>query len=108
MKEPVDEEVYSQIIKFNSLAHQLFEESLKALFKRSYENADEIISKLESSVSLENDLIAMIANKRIDPNLSSVFRLALDSARRVAEYSRDIAEVTLNRTVEEITSTRPF
>ncbi|MFH0897519.1 MAG: phosphate uptake regulator PhoU [Candidatus Bathyarchaeota archaeon] len=104
LKEPADKEIYSQILNFNSLAHQLFEEALKAMFKRSYEQADAIISKLESYVTLENDLITIMVSKRLDPNLSLVFRLALDSARRVAEYSRDVAEVTLNRTIEEISS----
>jgi len=106
LKEPIDEEVYSQISNFNSLAHQSFDESIKAMFKRSYEYADSIISKLDSFSTLENDLITLMSSKKLDPNVSSVFRLILDSSRRVVEYSRDIAEVTLNRTVEEISSLR--
>jgi len=104
LKEPIDEEVYSQIFNFNSLAHQLFEESLKAMFKRDYENADETISKLESFVTLENDLITLMSSKVLDPNVSSIFRLILDSSRRILDYTQSISEVTLNRTVEEISS----
>jgi len=104
LKEPIDEEVYSQISNFNSSAHQLFEESLKAMFKRDYENADNIISQLDTFITLENDLITLMSNKKLDPNISSILRLILDSSRRILESSRDIAEVTLNRTVEEITS----
>ena len=103
LNEPVDEEVYSQILKFNSFAHQMFEDSLKALFKRDYKLADETISRLDTSTSLENDLINLMSSKKLDPNISSILRLILDSSRRIMEYSRNIAEVTLNRTIEEIT-----
>ena len=104
LKEPVDDEVYSQILNLNSSAHQLFEESLKSLFKRDYEDADEIMSRLESFAALENDLVAVMSNKKLDPNVSSTFRLILDNSRRIIESSRNIAEVTLNRTIEEITA----
>ena len=104
LKEYIDEEIYSQILNFNSLAHQSFEESLKALFQRSYAQADKIIPKLEAFTTSENDLITLMFSKKLDPNVASIFRLTLDGSRRVVEYSRTVAEVTLNRTVEEISS----
>jgi len=108
LKDRIDEEVYSQILNFNSLAHQIFDDSIKALFKRDYNSADRIISEIDSSAPLENDLIKLMLSKRLDPNVSSILRLILDNSRRIMEYSRNIAEVTLNRTVEEITPTRPI
>jgi phosphate uptake regulator len=104
LKEPIDEEVYSQILNFNSLAHKLFEESIMATFKWDYRQADNIISQTESLAALENDIITLISSKKLDPNISSIFRLIFDSSRRIIEYSRNIAEVTLNKTVEEISS----
>jgi phosphate uptake regulator len=104
LKETVDEEVYTQILNFSSLASQLFEETLEAMFKRDFERADETISRLESFITLENDLITLMSSKKLDPNISSIHRLLLDNSRRIVEYSRNIAEVTLNRTVEEISS----
>jgi len=74
------------------------------MFKRDYECADKIIIRLESFVTLENDLITLISSKKLDPNVSSILRLILDSSRRIVDYSRDIAEVTLNRTIEETSS----
>lgn len=103
---PIDEEIYSQILRFNSKAHYFFEESLKALFKRDYDRADRLISEMESFVALESELITLMSAKKVDPNISSIFRLILDGSRRIVEYSRNIAEVTLNRTVEEIS--QPF
>jgi len=108
LKKSIDEELYAQILNFNSSAHQSFEESLKALFQRSYEHADKIISELESFTILENDLVTLISSKKLDPNISAIFRLILDGSRRVVEYSRNVAELTLNRTVEEISSMPAF
>ena len=99
---PVDREIYSQILKFNSQAHFFFEESLKALFKRDYDRADKLTSEIESLANLEIELITLISIKKMDPNVSSILRLIIDNSRRIIEYSRDIAEVTMNRTVEEI------
>ena len=103
LNEMVDEELYSQILNFNSKAHRFFEEALKALFGRDYNYADKLISEIDSLIVLENELVIMMSTKKIDPNISSTFRLILDSSRRIIEYGRNIAEVTLNRTVEEET-----
>ena len=102
IKEPIDEEVYSQMLNFNSIAHQLFEESTKAMFKKTYNDAEKIITKRESFVTLENELIRLMSSKKLDPNIAAILRLILDSSRRIMDYGQDIAELTLNRTVEEI------
>ena len=102
IKEPLDEEVYSQLLNFNSVAHQLFEESTKAMFKRAYNDAEKIIAKRGSFVTLENELIRLMSSKKLDPNVAAILRLMLDSSRRILDYGQDISELTLNRTVEEI------
>jgi len=102
LKENVDEEAYSQILELSSLAHKLFEESLSAMFKRDYEHADNIISQIESLTIKESDLTTIISSKKLDPNVSSIFSLILDNSRRIMEYTVDISEVTLNRTIEEV------
>jgi len=102
IKEPIDEEVYSQLLSFNSVAHQLFEESTRAMFKRAYNDAEKLITKRGSFVTLETDLIRLMSSKKLDPNVAAILRLIMDSSRRILDYSQDIAELTLNRTVEEI------
>ncbi|MFB3890242.1 MAG: AbrB/MazE/SpoVT family DNA-binding domain-containing protein [Candidatus Bathyarchaeia archaeon] len=102
VKEPIDEEVYSQLLSFNTLAHQLFEDATKAMFKRDYNDAEKLIPKRESYVKLENDLIRLMSSKKLDPNIASILRLVMDSARRILDYGENIAELTLNRTVEEL------
>jgi phosphate uptake regulator len=101
-KEPIDEEVYSQMLSFNAEAHQLFEEATKAMFKRAYNDAEKIIAKRGSFVTLETELIRLMTSKKLDPNVAAVLRLMMDSSRRILDYGRDVAELTLNRTVEEI------
>jgi phosphate uptake regulator len=102
LKDSLDEEIYTQIDSFNSSTQQLFKESLDSLFKRDYGQADRILSRLDSFFMLENDLITLLLNKKIDPNLLSIYRLVLDNTRTIVEYSKEIAEVALNRTVEEV------
>jgi phosphate uptake regulator len=104
IKEPIDEEIYSQLFNFNSLAHQLFEEATKAMFKREYHDAEKIISKRESFVPLENELVRLMYSKKLDPNIAAILRLILDSSRRIMDYSKNMAELTLNRTVEDLCS----
>jgi phosphate uptake regulator len=102
MKEPIDEEVFSQMMNFNTLAHQLLEDATKAMFKRDYNDAEALIPKRQSYVKLENDLIRLMSSKKMDPNINAILRLVLDSSKRILDYGQDIAELTLNRTVEEL------
>ncbi len=102
IKEPMDEEVYSQMLSFNAIAHQLFEDATKAMFKRDYNDAEKLIPKRASYVTLENDLIRLMSSKKLDPNIASILRLVMDSSRRILDYAQNIAELTLNRTVEEL------
>jgi phosphate uptake regulator len=100
---PIDEEGYSSVLEFHSFCHHLLDDSLKAFFKRDYHLADEIISMFMSTgLQLEKEAVDLLLSKKIDPNAASILRLIIDNSRKTMEYSRDIAEVTLNRTVEEI------
>ena len=108
IKDPVDEEIYNQLVYFSSQAHQLYDDSIKALFKREYKDAEKLISKREALFPLENELIMLMSSKKLDPNIASVLRLIFDSSRRIMDYSRSMAELTLNRTVEEICSTLTY
>ncbi len=74
---------------------------LKPSFKRDYKDAEKLISKREALIPLENELIMLMSSKKLDPNIASVLRLIFDSSRRIMDYSRNMAELTLNRTVEE-------
>jgi phosphate uptake regulator len=108
IKDPIDEEIYNQLVNFSTQAHQLYDDSIKALFKRDYKDAEKLISKRESLKPLENELIMLMSSKKLDPNIASVLRLIFDSSRRIMDYSGSMAELTLNRTVEELCSTLTY
>jgi phosphate uptake regulator len=108
VKELLDEEIYSQLVNFSGQAHQLYEDAIKAVFKRDYKDAEKLISKRESLVPLENELVMLISSKKLDPSVTSVLRLIFDSTRRILDYGRNMAELTLNRTVEELCSTLTY
>ncbi len=104
VKEPLDEEIYSQLVSFAGQAQQLYEDSIKAVFKRDYKDAEKLISKRESLLPLENELVMLLSSKKLDPSVTSVLRLVFDSTRRILDYGRNMAELALNRTVEELCS----
>jgi len=105
VKEPIDEEIYSQLLSFSTQAQQFYDDAIRAVFKRDYKDAEKLISKRESLVPLENELVMLISSKKLDPSVTSVLRLIYDSTRRILDYGRNMAELTLNRTVEELCST---
>jgi phosphate uptake regulator len=108
IKDPLDEEIYHELVNFSTQAHQLYDDSIKALFKREYKDAEKIISKRENFVALENELMILMSSKKLDPNIASVLRLIFDSSRRIIDYSGSMAELSLNRTVEELCSTLTY
>ncbi|MCX8170894.1 MAG: phosphate uptake regulator PhoU [Candidatus Bathyarchaeota archaeon] len=100
----LDEEIYTQITDFCSLMHQTFEETLKVMFKRDYEEADEIFSRIEKYSSIERKIAMTIFAKKLDPNIALTLGLILDAVRRIMEYCQNIAEITQNRTIEDFIS----
>jgi phosphate uptake regulator len=108
LNEPIDEEIYGQLTEFYTKSQQLYEDSVKAVFKRDYKDAERLISKREAMVELEKELIMLISSKKLDPNVASILRLIFDSTRRILDYGRNMAELTLNRTVEELCSTLTY
>ncbi len=108
LKDPIDEEVYGQLTNYYTQAQQLYEDAVKAVFKRDYNDAEKLISKRECLIALENELVILISSKKIDPNVTAILRLIFESSKRIMDYGRNMAELTLNRTVEELCSTLTY
>ncbi|MEM3381039.1 MAG: PhoU domain-containing protein [Candidatus Bathyarchaeia archaeon] len=79
-------------------ATRFFEDSVRALYKRSYEDADEALRRMKLFESLEERVLKDMSRQNIDPIQMSSLRLIIESLRRVKEYGSDIAEVVLNLT----------
>ena len=98
---PIDD-LCTRIIEFNLFCKTLLDTSLKALFKRDYDLANETMSRYASTgLSLEKESVDLMLRHKMAPNIAFLIRLVLSSSKKMMEYSRDIAEITLNRTVEE-------
>ena len=108
VKDPIEGEIYNQLVDFSLLAQQSYDDAIKALFKRDYKDAEKLISKCDSYIPLENELVMLMSSKKMDPNVASLLRLIFDSSRRIMDYSRNMAELTLNRTVEEQCATLTY
>lgn len=99
--EPIPGSLYQKIFEYNSIGNKLLEDSLTALFKEDYYAADKVSSDLGEIVAMEEGLLEIIPRK-LDAKTISHLRLILESSKRISEYSEDIAEITLNRTVEKL------
>jgi hypothetical protein len=86
----------------NKVAISSFEKAIESLFKRDYELADSIIEHANKIVELEKK--AIISSKETNIEEATNTRLVIESVRRIAEYSMDIAEIVLNMTVDSMIS----
>ena len=82
----------------NEVAISSFETSIESLFRRDYALAETVIAKANKIFSLENK--ALLSSKETNIEEAANIRLVIESVRRIAEYSMDIAEIVLNMTVE--------
>jgi len=101
IEKPLDESILGKITQLSDFALRLFEEAGLALFKRDYDAADNIVDKAKLLVAMEKDLLAAMERGKPIKSYHTI-RLIVESIRRTAEYASDIAEITLNLTVEEV------
>ncbi|MDI9619230.1 MAG: phosphate uptake regulator PhoU [Candidatus Nezhaarchaeota archaeon] len=101
-----NEEAFSKVAEFDHAMQQLFESSLRALFRRDYKGADEILSRMEECSKQEKEIAMFLLSGNVDPNSALIIGLMLDASRKIMECSRNIAEIALHRSVEEFLSPR--
>lgn len=103
LNERPSSEVFQKLSEMSYLAKSVFENSIKALFKKDYMLADSLISKAKSIATLENEAIKMMAKKSESKDVSNI-RMIMESLRRTAEYASDIAEIVLNLNIDQAVS----
>jgi phosphate uptake regulator len=104
LEEKPSESVLQTLYEMSTFAQNLFEDAIKALFKKDYALADQVISKTKAIVSLEEKALKEIQSKTKQTDISSI-RMITESIRRIAEYASDIAEIVLNLNVNQIIAT---
>ena len=100
LKKQLDEKFLQAIQEMNKVAISSFETAIESLFRLDYDLADSVIAKANKIVSLEKK--ALLSSKEMDIEEIANIRLVIESVRRIAEYSMDIAEIVLNMTVDSV------
>lgn len=99
LKHGLSSQVLEMIEKMSSMSLKMFETSVESLFRNDYNLAENIIENISEISIIEKEIIAC---SEIDVENAANIRLIIESIRRTAEYSCDIAEVVLNLTVDSI------
>ena len=100
LKKQLNAEFLNAIQEMNEVAISSFETSIESLFRRDFDLAESVIAKANMIVSLEKK--ALLSQKETDIEENTNLRLVIESVKRIAEYSMDIAEIVLNMTVESV------
>jgi phosphate uptake regulator len=100
LKKQLNEEFLIAIKEMNEVAISSFDTSIDALFRRDYNLAEKAIDEAKTIFALEKK--ALLSSKETEIDDVANIRLVIESVRRIAEYSMDIAEIVLNMTVESV------
>jgi phosphate uptake regulator len=102
--EAIPTEVFQKIDNMSRFSLVLLNDSVEAFLRRDYNLANNIVDKTEDVRSLENDIIKFLEKARTSRNewINVYIKLILEDVRRVAEHASDIAEATMNETVDEV------
>lgn len=100
LKKQLNKEFLQNIQEMSNMSISSFETSIESLFRRDYELAENVIEKAHTIENLEKS--ALLSSKKTKLEEAANIRLVIESIRRMAEYSMDIAEVVLNMTVDSV------
>lgn len=99
LKGKLNSETVEKIENMSVISIKMFETAMESLFRKNYNSAEEIIENIKKIVILEKEAVKSSQN---DIENGANLRLIIESVRRTAEYSVDIAEIVLNLTVDSI------
>jgi AbrB family looped-hinge helix DNA binding protein len=86
----------SKVVGIAELSLKIYESSMESLFKMSSKQANAAIDEVEKFHELESKAVNEILSSRLDAKTLTGMRLTLESIRRIADYSADIAEIVMN------------
>jgi phosphate uptake regulator len=96
----LNQEILEELQKLSTIALEVFETSMEAVFDEDYMKADKVLDRAQQARAMEAEIIHQIV-KHAPPEEVPALRLIVESILRTAEYGADIAEVVLNMTVRE-------
>ena len=95
---PIDKKILKEIGQISKESLIVFENSITALSKRDYDMAEKVASSVTKVIEKEKKLMDSL---KPDDNIA-IIKLILEDIRRTAEYSRDISEITIDKTVQSV------
>ena len=99
LKHSLNPEIVEKIDRMSNLAIKMFDNSMESLFRQDYNLAETILEKINQICILEKEAVI---SSQTDAEDAASLRLIIESIRRTAEYSCDIAEIVLNLNVDSI------
>lgn len=97
---PIDPETFKRIRALSNMVVEMFDRAVNAMIRCDYCIAEEVSAATVGAQATQEEI--MMAVKDESPN-ATVIKFVLDSIRRSAEYTMDIAEVVMDRNVESVT-----
>lgn len=95
---PINDKIMKEIESLSAETLIVFDNSIDALSKRDYNSAEKVAASVTSVVEKEKQLMDSLKS---DEN-TAIIKLVLEDIRRTAEYSKDIAEITMDETVQSV------
>jgi phosphate uptake regulator len=95
---PIERKILNEIEQISKESLAVFENSITALSKRDYEMAEKAASSVTKVIEKEKKLMDSLK----PDNNTAIIKLILEDIRRTAEYSRDISEITIDETVQNV------
>jgi len=101
----LDDTTRERIVTFAQEVSQVFSKSIKSLFDLNVELAHEVADSVDRIEKEENEIISSIMLTCEEVKCAVLLRLVIESLKRIADYSADIAEIAVNLAVEPPTTT---
>lgn len=95
---PIDKKILKEIEQISKESLTVFENSITALSKKDYGMAEKVASSVSKVIEKEKKLM----NSLKPDNNTAIIKLILEDIRRTAEYSRDISEIVIDETVQNV------
>jgi phosphate uptake regulator len=101
IEDKIDPKIIIQIKKLSQKSLEVFEESITAVQNHDFQKGENVAEKVSKVIDEEKEIMAKI--KENEKN-STIIRFVLEDLRRIAEYSSDIAEVSIDENIQNIIS----
>jgi phosphate uptake regulator len=95
----IPQPLVDKIQRLSKLSKEMYENALRSVNTKNGKLGNETIMKLKPILREEESATDELISSRLDNRAVVSLRLALESLRRIAEYSSDICEIVVNMTV---------